>query len=162
MVGERMKRLPPAVSQRYSDFWTGLLPPSNRQTGFSLRGPTRRSFVEFDRIGFRFSYHLAYDTPDATVEFAIRRSDGEQIYNGLVGQCQHMDAAFGGPLRWLHDARRPHDQWPYPALRWTVPCPPLRDLDRSQWPAIQAQLIDAMVRLERAVVPHLQEWLVDD
>jgi len=157
-----MQRLPPAVSQTSADFWASFLPKSNRQTGFSLRRPTRRSVVQFERVGFRFRYHLEYDAPDATVEFALRRSDGEQIYTGLVRRREQIDAAFGGPLRWLREARSATDPWPYPALRWTAPCPPLRDLDRSQWPALQAQMIDAMVRLERAVVPHVQQWLAAD
>jgi hypothetical protein len=157
-----MKRLPPAVSQTYHDFWATLLPASNRRTGFSLRSPARRSFIEFDHVGFRFRYHLAYDAPDATIEFALRRSDGDQIYASLVQQRAQIDAAFGEPLQWLRDARSASEQWPYRALRWTVSCSPLRDLDRSAWPALQAQMIDAMVHLERAIVPHLQQWLPAD
>jgi len=157
-----MTRLPPAVSQTYYDFWASVLPQSNRQTGFSLRSPTRRSVVQFERLGFCFRYHLAYDVPDATVAFALRRSDGDQIYTALVRRRTQIDAAFGRPLHWLREAHDPTDQWPSPALVWTLPCPPLRDLDRSQWPSLQAQMIDAMVHLERAVVPHLAKWLIED
>lgn len=157
-----MKRLPPVVSQTYHDFWSSLLPRSNRRTGFSFSSPTRRSYVQFDRLGFRFRYYLAYDAPDATVEFSLRRSDGDQIYSSLHRQRERIDAAFGGPLQWQRDARSPVDEWSYPALVWTLPCPPLRDLDRSQWPEIEAKMIDAMARLEEAVVQHLQRWLSDE
>jgi hypothetical protein len=157
-----MTRLPPAVSQTYHDFWAGLLPMSNRQTGFSLRSATRRSDVQFERVGLCFSYHLDDEAPDATVAFALRRSDADQIYAGLVRRRQQIEAAFGGPVRWLREAHCPPEQESAPALVWTVPCPPLRDLDRRQWPALHAQMIDAMVRLERAVVPHLHQWLVED
>jgi hypothetical protein len=47
--------------QTYHAFWASLLPQSNRQTGFSLRSPTRRSYVEFCRIGFCFHYRLEAD-----------------------------------------------------------------------------------------------------
>jgi hypothetical protein len=113
-------------------------------------------------MGFCFSYRLSYDAPDAQGEFALHRNDGEEIYNSLVRQRKQIDAAFGGPLSWLQDARNPEHQEPYHALVWTVPCPPLRDLDHTHWYLIQSQMIDAMVRLEQAVVPHLQRWLSDD
>ena len=92
-----MKRCMSEISQTYHDFWASLLPQSNRQTGFSLRSPTRRSYVEFCRVGFCFRYQLAYDVPDATVAFALRRSDGDQIYTALVRRRTQIDAAFGRP-----------------------------------------------------------------
>ncbi len=139
------------IGQTYHALWASLLPQSNRQTGFSLRSPTRRSYVEFCRVGFCFRYRLEYDTPNALVEFALLRSDGEQI-----------NEAFGGSLLWLREAHSSEHPWPYPALAWTIACPSLRELDRESWPAIQSQMIDAMVRLERAVVPYLQRWLEED
>jgi hypothetical protein len=41
-------------------------------------------------------------------------------------------------------------------------CPGLRDLERESWPIVQSHMIDAMVRLERSVVPSLQRWLEED
>src|SRR5207249_5502507 len=46
-------------------------------------------------LGFCFRYQLAYDVPDATVAFALRRSDGDQIYTALVRRRTQIDAAFG-------------------------------------------------------------------
>src|SRR5437667_6601153 len=84
------------IGQTYYDFWASLLPRSNRQTGFSLRSPTRLPYVEFCRVGFCFRYRLEYETPNARVEFALLRSDGEQIYNSLIRQRKQIDEAFGG------------------------------------------------------------------
>ncbi len=150
------------IGQTYHAFWATLLPQSNRWTGFSLRSPTRRSYVEFCRVGFCFHYRLEYDAPNALVEFALLRSDSEQIYNSLVRRRKQINAAFGGSLLWLRDAHSSEHPWPYAALAWTIACPGLRDLDRESWPAIQSQMIDAMVRLEQAVVPYLQRWLEED
>jgi hypothetical protein len=150
------------IGQTYHAFWASLLPQSNRQTGFSLRSPTRRSYVEFCRVGFCFCYRLEYDTPNALVEFALLRSDGEQIYNSLVRRRKQINEAFGGSLLWRRDAQNAEHPWPYHALTWTIVCPGLRELDRESWPAIQSQMIDAMVRLEQAVVPYLQRWLEED
>jgi hypothetical protein len=150
------------ISQTYHDFWASLLPQSNRQTGFSLRSPTRRPYVEFCRVGFCFRYRLEYDAPNGLVEFALLRSDSEQIYKSLVRQRKQIHEAFGGSLLWLQEAQNVDHSWPYPALVWTIVCPGLHDLDREVWPAIQSQMIDAMVHLEQAVVPYLQRWLEED
>jgi len=150
------------IGQTYHDFWASLLPQSNRQTGFSLRSPTRRSFVEFCRIGFCFRYHLEYDIPNAQVEFALMRSDGERIYNSLLRRQKQINEAFAGPLLWLRDVHSSEQSSPYHALICTIACPSLRELDRASWLAVQFQMIDAMVRLEQAVVPYLQRWLQED
>ena len=150
------------IGQTYYAFWASLLAQSNRQTGFSLRSPTRRSYVEFCRIGFCFRYRLEYDAPNALVEFALLRSDGEQIYKSLVRRRKQIDEAFDGSLLWQREAQSSEHPWPYPALAWTIACPGLRDLDRETWPSIQSQMIDAMVRVELAVVPYLQRWLEED
>ena len=137
------------IGQTYYAFWASLLPESNRQTGFSLRSPTRRPYVEYCCVGFCFRYRLAYATPNALVEFALVRSDGEQIYHSLVRRRKQINEAFGGSLLWLPEAHSSEHLWPY----HTIACPSLRELDRESWSAVQSQMIDAMVRLERAVAP---------
>jgi hypothetical protein len=82
------------IGQTYHVLWASLLPQSNRQTGFSLRSLTRRSYVEFCRVCFCFRYRLEYDTPNALVEFALLRSDGEQIYDSLVCQQKQINEAL--------------------------------------------------------------------
>lgn len=105
---------------------------------------------------------LLDDTPNALVEFALLRSDGEQIYNSLICRRKQINEAFGGSLLWVRNARSPEQPFPYHAIAWTIACPSLRELDRESWSAVQSQMIDAMVRLERAVVPYLQRWLEED
>ena len=86
------------IGQTYHAFWASLLPQSNRQTGFSLRSPTRRSSVEFCRVGLCFHYRLEYDTPNALVECALLRRmasrsttalfvDASRSTTLLVGHC---------------------------------------------------------------------------
>jgi len=146
------------IGQTYHAFWASLLPQSNRQTGFSLRSPTRRSSVEFCRVGLCFHYRLEYDTPNALVECALLRSDGEQIYHSLVRRRKQINDAFGGSLLWRRDAHSSQHPWPYHGIA----CPSLRELVHESWSAVQSQMIDAMVRLERAVAPYLQRWLEED
>ncbi|SRR6266567_474404 len=157
-----MKRCMSEISQTYHDFWAGLLAQSNRQTGFSLRSPTRRPYVEFCRVGFCFRYRLEYETSNALVEFALLRSDGKQIYNSLIRRRKQINEAFGRSLLWLREAHSSERSGPYYALACSIACPGLRELDREAWPAVQVQMIDAMVRLEQTIVPYLQRWLEED
>ncbi len=114
------------IGQTYYDFWASLLPRSNHQTGFSLRSPTRRPSVEYCRVGFCFRYRLEYDTPNALVECALVRSDGEQIYHSLVRRRKQINEAFGGSLLWRRYAHSSEHPWPYHAIAWTIACPSLR------------------------------------
>jgi hypothetical protein len=140
-------------------FWTSLVPGSNRRTGFRVRRATKRPFVAFDLVGFRFSYQIDNDTPNAQVASHIVRSDGDDIYAYLLQRRTEIETAFGGSLRWLPAAPVPGNSGPSPALVATIVCPALRDLPRGDWPEVQDRMIDAMVRLERAIAPQVQQWL---
>src|SRR5260370_15729406 len=95
------------VGPTYHAFWASLLPQSNRQTGFSLRSPTRRSYVEYCRVGLCFRYRLEYDAPNALVDLALMRIDGEPIYNSLIRRRKQINETFAGSLLWLKYARSP-------------------------------------------------------
>src|SRR5258708_25013021 len=112
------------IGQTSHAFWASLLPQSNRQTGFSLRDPSLCLYVEYCRVGLCFRYRLEYDTPNALVEFALLRSDGEQIYNSLVRRRKQINAAFGVPLLWLRDARIPEQPFPYHTISGRLPALP--------------------------------------
>jgi hypothetical protein len=147
---------------RYYAFWASLLPRSNPRTGFSLRRPTKRPYVEYCRQGFCFHYRLEDAQPNAQVAFTLQRSDSDEIYAQLVQQRAAIEAAIGAPLTWLPAWRSPEHRWPAPAIVQVIACPSLRDLDQAAWPALQMQMIEAMVRLERTLVPQLHPWLTDD
>ena len=66
---------------------------------------------------------------------------------------KQINEAFGGSLLWRRDAHSSEHPWPYHAIAWTIACPSLRELNHESWSAVQSQMIDAMVRLERAVAP---------
>jgi hypothetical protein len=143
----------------FEAFWANLIPRSNRRTGFSIGRATKRPFIAFDLVGFRFSYQIDYDAPDAEDAFHIVRSDGDDIYGYLLQRRAEIETAFGGPLCWLPAAPVPGNSWPSPALVVEIACPALRDLSEEQWPEVQDRMIDAMVRLERAVALQVQRWL---
>ena len=145
----------------FKAFWETLLPQSNRRTGFSIRHAGKRNFIYYQLVGFQFSYQIDWLKPDATIAFTLVRSDGGEIFEHLSAHRIQIEADFGGALRWVQAFPVPGDTYPAPALVTSVPCLGLRDLPRDQWPVLQLQMIDAMVRLEQAVAPHVVAWLPD-
>lgn len=146
-------------SAAYKAFWEALLPQSNRRTGFSIRHAAKRHFVSFPLVGFQFTYRLDWVEPDATIAFLILRSDGEEIFDHLVARRAQIEEAFGPSLPWVRAYPIPDDRYPAPALLSGVSCPGMRELSREQWPAVQTQMVDAMVRLEQVVAPQVEPWL---
>jgi len=102
------------------------------------------------------------DQPDARVQFALERSDGDTIYASLSRSRAAIEQAFGAPLEWRHEPFTLTRRSTLYEIAYRIASPALRDLPPTQWPDLQAQMIDAMMRLERAVYPHLQPWLEDD
>lgn len=145
----------------YHAFWSRLVLRSNRRTDFSIRRATKRSWIAFDLVGFRFSYRIDQKTPNAYVFLSIVRSDADSIYQHMLRHRIQIEQAFGGPLRWLSAAPVPENSEPSPALCATIASPPLKDLPQEQWEEVQCQMIDAMARLEDAVTPQVQSWLPD-
>ncbi len=149
----------PEELNTYSAFWETLVPQSNRSTGFSIRGARKRNFISYQLVGFQFSYQLDWLKPNATMAFTIVRSDADEIFEHLLQRRDTIEADFGEALRWVQACAVPGTAHPSPALVTRVACLGLRDLPRTDWPAVQAQMIDAMVRLEQAVAPHVAAWL---
>ena len=149
----------PQDGNAYLAFWETLLPESNRRTGFSIRGARKRDFISFQLVGFQFSYRLEWLKPNGTIAFTIVRSDADEIFEHLLQRRDRIEADVGEALRWVQAFPVPGNAHPSPALLMRVACLGLRDLPRAEWPAVQAQMIEAMVRLEQAVAAHVAAWL---
>ena len=90
---------------------------------------------------------------DAEAGLRIRRDTVEEsksIFDSLYANRDAIERAFGDRLEWLRldDARNSR-------IRCVISFGGLRDRDR--WPEIQDRMIDAMVRLERALKPEIQQ-----
>jgi Domain of unknown function (DUF4268) len=157
-----MARTTTPTAQRYGAFWSQLLPLSNRKTGFSIRSPRRQPSIEFCYLGLCFRYWLHDDQPNARVQFALERSDGNAIYVSLSYSRAAIEQAFGAPLEWHHEPFTRTQRATLYEIGYRIPSPALRDLPPPAWPELQAQMTDAMMRLEQAIFPHLQAWLDDD
>ncbi|MBU0495130.1 MAG: DUF4268 domain-containing protein [Chloroflexi bacterium] len=73
----------------------------------------------------------------------------ERIFDQLLASKDEIETAFGGPLEWQRLEGRQACR-----IRCRLTVGGLTDQDR--WPEIQAAMIDAMVRLEQALKPHIK------
>ena len=135
------------------------MPQSNCRTGFSIQRTKNHAVISYQLVGFQFSYQLGWFKPNATMAFTIVRSDADEIFDHLLQRRDTIEADFVEALRWVQAFLVPGNVHASPALVTRVACLGLRDLPRADWPAVQAQMIDAMVRLEQTVAPHVAAWL---
>ena len=81
------------------------------------------------------------DTPEA--------DENKAIFDRFQAEQDKIEETFGGPLEWqrLDDRRASR-------IRHVVTIGGF--MDRDHWPELQEALIDAMVRLEKALKPHIK------
>jgi hypothetical protein len=78
-----------------------------------------------------------------------RAKESKRIFDSLYANRDTIEQAFGDRLEWqrLDHQRTSH-------IRYVISGGGLQNKDR--WPEIQDRMIDAMVRLERALGPEIQ------
>lgn len=142
--------------QLYPLFWDELLKKASLRTALHDGiSPGIRHFIQTCRTGFCFRYTIRYLEPDAQVTLSIQRSDpeeNERIYHTLRDKKETIEQRFGAPLTW-----RPTPEYKSSIITYTLPTDGLQKLKRERWPTIQDKMIDAMVRLENAMMPELQD-----
>ena len=98
--------------------------------------------------GMLFAYTLS--SSSSRVELYISRGDAErnkQTYDELHTHKSEIEAAFGRPLSWERLEERKSSRIAYRFDRG-------HSIDRADWPELQAEMVDAMIRFERALAPH--------
>lgn len=152
VVGETKRELAERHFIR-KDFWTALLEKARSRTrlhsGVSP-GHDTWAGTGAGKSGLMFSYVMTQH--GSGVELYIDRGRGlddenTRIFETLLGSRDEIERAFGGPLDWQ-------------PLEGKRACRVKRSLeggyrDEEQWPEIHEAMIDAMIRLERALRPHL-------
>ena len=135
-------------------FWAELLERARPKSKlFSSISPSRDSWISAGsgRGGLWFSYTIRMK--DASVDLSIDRGPGAEQQNRSLFETLHsrkedIERAFGGPLDWSNvEGRR--------SLRIIKRLDAAGLRDESRWPQIQDAMIDSMVRLEKALRPHL-------
>jgi len=135
------------------EFWGQLLERAKEHTSLHARiSPGKEHWISAGagKSGLGFNYVIRMS--DAQVELYIDQGEAEankRIFDQLFASKEQVEAAFGEPLEWqrLDDRRACR-------IRHVLALGGLSDRDR--WPEIQEAMIDAMVRLEKALKPQVK------
>lgn len=153
-VGQKKKELSERHQLRY-EFWEQLLERAKDRT--RLHGGVSASAYHWIGTGAGkkgLSYNYSVTQHNARVELYIDQGEGAEdsnldILRHLSIHKDEIETVFGGHLEWLEleDKRS-----------CIIRVPPIQGgyrNDSEQWPTIQDSLIDRMIRLERALAPHI-------
>ncbi len=157
-VGETKKEL----AERYvirQAFWSKLLERAKERTKLHANiSPGQYSWIgtSAGRRGLGFNY--AVRQHEASVELYIDRGkdadeENKTIFDTLVASKDDIEATFGEPLEWQRlESKRAC------RIRKEIELGGYRD--EARWPANQDAMIDAMIRLEKALKPHIAKLQV--
>ncbi len=152
-AGEQKKELAERHVLRL-EFWQQLLERAKSKTPLHARiSPSTDNWINASAGKSGLSYSYVIRMNDAQIEFYIDRGETEEnkrIFDALHDRKEAIEAAFGGPLEWqrLDDRRASR-------IRHVITSGGLKD--RERWPQLQDAMIDAMIRLERALKPEIQK-----
>jgi len=133
-------------------FWQGLLAVAATRTKLHANiSPTDYHWVGTGTGigGVDFNYIVRKHA--GTVELALARKDAganKKMFDELALHRPEIDQVFGEGLKW----ERLDDQQGS-KLAYDVEVGGY--LDESEWPEVQSAMVDAMIRLERAIAPFL-------
>ena len=148
-LGEKKKEWADRHIKRM-EFWQGLLDRSKEKTKlFANISPGRYHWLGTGagRSGVTFNYLIVTDY--ASVELYIDHdhetgAKNKAIFDALAAQKEAIEREFGGPLEWerLDDKRasRIRKRFTDGSLA-----------DPETWPQLQDEMIDAMIRLDKAL-----------
>jgi hypothetical protein len=147
------------ISERHklrNGFWMGLLEMAKGKTRLHANiSPGQSSFISTGagKYGLYFQYDIRKH--NGMVELYIDRGaekeeENKAIFDTLQASKESIEQEFGGPLEWKRlDGKR--------ACRIvkTIELGGYRD-DEEEWPKVQDAMIDAMIRLEKALRPRIE------
>ncbi len=153
-AGKKKKELAEQDSVLYK-FWTELLQKAEKRTSLhSRRSPTRDPWLLASAGMGGLSYNYAVRKDDARVELYISRNgdyaQSKATFDALAADRESIDDAFGGDLKW----ERMDNAITSKIVKYI-------DVggyaDESRWADVQEAMIDAMVRLNKAVSPYIRK-----
>lgn len=144
------------LAERYGlrrQFWTALLKRAKEKTRLHAAiSPSQYHWIGAGagKRGLSFNYVVRQHEGD--VELYIDRGkdadeENKDIFDTLIASKSNIESAFGEPLEWerLEGKRACR-------IKKRMEIGGYRD-DEAEWPVIQDTLVDAMVRLEKALKP---------
>lgn len=145
--------------QEYKRFWQQLLAQASAQTDLhaGVAPGTQATSTAVVAAGVAFAYELHDRERSARLVFNHpERAVNKTLYDALARQREAIDTAFSEPLRWSHEAQEPGYKSASIGRFWENGDDVIQG---EQWPSYQHELIEAMVKLEAALRPHLTRQL---
>lgn len=131
-------------------FWAGLLERAKDRTQLHAGRPSSGTgmFVYPGVKNLMLTYGIHRHS--AWIGLVIRggHEPARQVFRQLEAHASEIDTAFGQPLEWWEPDDRPNCTIGIQIVRGGY-------RDEEQWPEIQDEMIDAMIRLEKALRPYL-------
>ena len=157
-VGETKKELAERYIIRHH-FWTRLLENAKEKTKlFANISPGQHNHIGTSAGKSGLYFHYVIKKHEVLVELYIDRGKGSDnenkaVFDKLFASKEAIEAASGGPLDWQRlegkQACRIKKQINLGGYR-----------DEDKWPEVQDAMIDAMIRLEKALRPHIEKLQV--
>lgn len=135
------------------EFWKQLLEAAKSKTKlFERISPGTENWMSASAGKSGLEYNFVVRMQDAQVELYIDRGktdENKKIFDALFSNKSEIEEKFGAPLEWQRlDDRK--------GCRIRSLVEGLGLEDRENWPNLQDQLIDAMIRLHKALQPFVQ------
>jgi len=154
IIGDQKAELAERHIER-KKFWTALLALAKTKSRLhSDISPKIYNWVGTTAGVQGLGFNYVVRQHDAQVELYIDQDketgDGNQkILEKLETSKESIEKGFGGPLLWetLEDSRACRIRYIVDLGGWQ---------DEEKWPQVHAALVDAMIRLEKALRPHLE------
>lgn len=150
-IGGQKKELAEREVKR-REFWRALLERAKRRTDLhSQRSPITGSSLGAGAGKSGISFEYTVRMHDAAVGLRIQRdapAESRRILDILQARREKIEQEFGRPLEW-----QPKEDLKTCYIVHTMDGGGWKDEDR--WPELQEEMVDAMVRLERAFAPEI-------
>lgn len=155
-AGGKKKEIAERQSIRYR-FWSQLLARAQARTKlFSTISPGEHGWIGTASGVRGLTYNYVVWEHEAGVELYIDRgkeadAENKAIFDTLHGCRADIEKEFGGELEWERlDNRRAS------RIRNSLTLGGWKDAE-AKWPAIQDAMIDAMIRMEKALAPRIEK-----
>ena len=140
-------------AKRHLKFWSLLLPNANAVTPLHQNvSPSRSHWISTSSHGLGLNYVLARGR--GRIELYLGRSEraeNKAIFDELESHRTAIEEAFGGELSWQRLGQKA-------ACRIAAFANEGSTRDESTWDNLHAEMIDLMVRLEKALSPHIEKY----
>ena len=151
---DTIKEILPERCELRKRFWTQLLMYAKTKTDLHSRvSPGVDCWCGMGAGTSGLGYNYVIFQHQARVELYIDKGDkalNREIFDRLVADKEEIEKIFGGTLEWERKEERRACR-----IKKDLDLGGYRD-DEQNWPKIHEAMVDAMIRLHKAINPHIQ------